>query len=368
MLFRRSQPEMKAASIAPTANEADKALDTVAAFLRAYGQHAFDTDEFEARELQAQCEVWASRIVMGPVQDVGTESPKSSDGVKRDWGGVRSFLREHRQIEGDYVSRSMGNLRHAIRTFAQCLSTAVAQDKQSDAAVEDSLGALINALGDTDTERVRREATLVVRTVRSAIKARRDREKKQLEVLGERLRTLRSELTEAKTQASLDPLTQLSNRAAFDEHLDRLSDLGLLFGHPPCLVMLDIDHFKSINDSFGHPAGDAVIKESAECLVRAFLRKQDFVARYGGEEFAVLLVDTHSSGAVMLAERARGLVKERLISHHGRQISVTLSAGVAALVPGEGALSWLERADKALYSAKQQGRDRVVLAPVVDES
>ncbi|MEN9581174.1 MAG: hypothetical protein RJA70_4183 [Pseudomonadota bacterium] len=363
MLFRRSQPEVKVPSLAPASTEADRALDTVAAFLRTYGQYAFDTDEFEANELQAQCESWASRIVVGIAQNDTREGDSAREsGLKRDWAGLRRFVQTNRQVEGEYVARSMGNLRQAIRTFAQCLGIAVSEDKKSDMAVEESLNGLIRALGDKDTSRISTEATLVVRSVRGAIKARRDREKKQLEVLGERLRSLRTELTEAKSQAAQDPLTKLSNRAAFDEHLERLSDLGLLFGHPPSLVMIDIDHFKAVNDTYGHPGGDEVIRETAECLMRAFLRKQDFVARYGGEEFAVLLVDTHTSGAVMLAERARTLLKERPIKYRDQQIHVTMSIGVASLVPGEGALSWLERADKALYTAKQQGRDRVVSA------
>lgn len=366
MLFKRSQPDIRVPPLGPEHTDADKALDTVAAFLRTYGQYAFDTDEFEATELHAQCESWASKILVGSTaraNDVsGDESGSTASGMKRDWAGLRRFVQGNREIEGEYVTRSMGNLRQAIRTFAQCLGSAVSADQKADVGVEESLGDLISALSAKDTDRIRREAFTVVKQVRGAIKARREREKEQLQQLGERLQCLRSELTEAKTQAATDPLTQLSNRASFDAHLERLSDLGLLFGHPPCLLMIDIDHFKAVNDKFGHPGGDEVLKETAKSLVRAFLRKQDFVARYGGEEFAVLLVDTHASGAKMLAERAATALRERPIIHEDREIPVTISVGVASLVPGEGAASWLRRADAALYQAKEQGRDRVVLA------
>lgn len=362
MLWKRRKPDDAPTSLnAPLVSEADKALDTVAHLLRTYGQFAFDTDEFEAGELRAASDQWASRILVGaPKGQVDEDTGPPS--VNRDWTGVRHFMRQHREIEGAYVGRSMGNLRQAIQTFAQCLSSAVHEDQAEDAVVEGSMAKLAVALASKDTDGVRQTAADLVTTVRDAIQKRRVREQQQLELLSERLSSLKGELTQARVEAQTDALTKLSNRAAFDEHVERLSDLGLLFSHPPCLLLLDLDHFKAINDEFGHPAGDAVLVEVGKCLTRTFLRKQDFVGRYGGEEFAALIVDTPLDQAKMLADRACNHLREKPVGHAGREIEVTMSVGLAALIPGEGSAAWIRRADAALYAAKDQGRDRAVVA------
>src|SRR5690606_6096131 len=118
--------------------------------------------------------------------------------------------------------------------FAQCLSSTVAGDRRSDTRVGEHVQALSQALRENDPELIRREAGAVVETVSAAMAQRRNREEKQLKLLAERMRYLRSELTEARIAASTDALTLLNNRAALDVHLARVADLGLLFAQPPC--------------------------------------------------------------------------------------------------------------------------------------
>jgi diguanylate cyclase (GGDEF)-like protein len=183
-----------------------------------------------------------------------------------------------------------------------------------------------------------------------------------LEELGNRLRSLRQELEEARREMSLDPLTQLYNRKAFDQQVARTIDLGLLSGEPACLFMVDIDHFKSINDTFGHPAGDAVIKEIADCCTRTFPRKMDFVARYGGEEFAIIVQDTAAGTARLLGQRLLDAISALAISHNGREIRVTASIGISESNAVDSVATLLKRADDALYQAKQTGRNRVIVA------
>jgi diguanylate cyclase len=365
MLFRRRESEPNsvqpaATEEAPAASEADKALDTVTALLRIYGEHAFDTDEFDAAALNQECEAWALRLALGS-RESSQAGPSSGAGSRRDFVGVRRFVKEKRKVEGEYVARSMSNLRQAIRTFAQCLTSALNEDQQSDRNVESRLVNLSTALSDRDTERVRHEAAAVVASVRQAIQGRRRREQQHIQELAERLRSLRSELSEVRTLAATDALTKLGNRAAFDEHLERLADLGLLFGHPPCLLMIDLDHFKAVNDEYGHQGGDSVLREVANTLTRTFLRKQDFLCRYGGEEFAILLVDTDLAGARALAERALKGLRQNPVSYLDKRIPITASMGLTTLTPGEGARDWSRRADELLYQAKNQGRDRLVV-------
>jgi diguanylate cyclase (GGDEF)-like protein len=144
--------------------------------------------------------------------------------------------------------------------------------------------------------------------------------------------------------------------------MGRIADIGLLLGAPPTLLLADVDHFKKVNDTYGHPAGDEVLRRVGEALVRNFLRKEDFVARYGGEEFAVVMMDASLEDARGLAERVRKSVRGLLIEHGVHSIDVTISIGLSSLLPGETASAWVDRADRALYDAKTKGRARVVVA------
>lgn len=359
-LWRRKEERANAEAALPilssvdaySTNEADKALDTLAELFRIYGKFAFDTDLFEADDTKSGCEDWAKRLL------VGGNPEDVVDGVfKRDYPGARRFLMDRRTSEAEYVTRSLGNLRQAIRSFARCLTSAVEDERKSDGEVTERLEQLGAALNQRDTDQVRTAALSVVSTVRRAVAQRRNREQAQIRELSSRLSELRDELTQAKEQASLDSLTELFNRASFDEHLGRVSDVGVLLSQRPWLLLLDIDHFKSINDTHGHPAGDAVIKSVADTLSRTFLRKQDFVARVGGEEFAVVLVDTDEDGVRMLVERALQSIRRQVVSYGGKELSITISVGAAELQAGEMPATWYERADKALYMVKEGGRD-----------
>jgi diguanylate cyclase len=350
---------------------ADKALDVVATMLRLYGKYAFDTDTAEARHTAAQCDEWATRISIGPARPLASAMPGTPTASEervgpllRDWPGLIGFLHERRRAESEYVVRSMSGFREAILVFADCLGKSLGEDRQSDARVGQRLDKLSRAIETRDATRICAHAQEVVDTVRHAMAHRRRREMDQISALGERLRELREELSEARKRAEVDALTQLSNRAAFDEQLNHLASLGVLLGEAPWLFLVDLDHFKAINDNYGHPAGDEVLRQVSRSLSRTFLRKQDFVCRYGGEEFAALLLDTTESQAGLLAERLIGNVRDLTVKHGPHEICVTLSIGLAALGPGESAQSWIHRADSALYRAKSRGRDRHDIAPL----
>lgn len=159
--------------------------------------------------------------------------------------------------------------------------------------------------------------------------------------------------------ANLDPLTRTLNRRKLAEVLTDETARAGRYGTPLSVVMLDIDHFKAINDTYGHDAGDAVLVELAARL-RACLRKMDRLARFGGEEFVIVAPGVDAGQTVVLAERLRAAVADAGFAAAGR---VTASFGVAGLAPGETAEAMLSRADKALYRAKNGGRNRVEGAP-----
>ena len=182
-----------------------------------------------------------------------------------------------------------------------------------------------------------------------------------VENLGTRLETLRSELTVVREQAACDGLTGLYNRASLDEHLERIVDLRNLFGRESTLFMIDIDHFKWVNDTHGHPAGDTVLREVANCLANCFSRTEDFVARYGGEEFVVVLQEGRAEITSTLSERCLLRLRDLVFDIGEENLRISASLGVSVLHMQESAAAWLERADQALYEAKESGRDQVVV-------
>lgn len=158
-----------------------------------------------------------------------------------------------------------------------------------------------------------------------------------------------------------DGLTGLFNRRYWEEQCEFEYKRSMRTGQDTSLVILDIDHFKKINDNYGHPAGDQVIKTMAKIITTA-VRETDIAGRYGGEEFTVILPDTDAKSAKLVAERIRKLTERLPVEYEGQAINFTVSVGIAMLDPSYGShLIWLDRADKGLYEAKETGRNRTVM-------
>lgn len=159
------------------------------------------------------------------------------------------------------------------------------------------------------------------------------------------------------SQASTDPLTGLANRRAFEQEVTRRCAEAVRYGNPVSLLMLDIDRFKAINDTYGHAAGDEVLVRVADALRRC-AREADLPIRLGGEEFGILLPVTPMDGARIFAERVREAIAAERVLTAGQAIAFTASIGVAQYLRSEDHPAWAQRADAALYAAKRGGRNR----------
>ena len=172
---------------------------------------------------------------------------------------------------------------------------------------------------------------------------------------------LRSRIKQERNQAKVDPLTGIPNRLAYEERLEYEVARWKRFATPLVLVMWDIDLFKKVNDSFGHRAGDKVLRTIARTL-ESSIRETDFVARYGGEEFVQLMTGSSLEECLQVADKIREAIKKTGFHFRDQAITITASCGLAELRDGDSVEQWFERADKALYKAKQEGRNRCELA------
>ncbi len=175
--------------------------------------------------------------------------------------------------------------------------------------------------------------------------------------------TLRENVQAAFELAVVDALTGLNNRRFLETHLSSALDQAAHMGRPLSLMILDVDHFKAVNDTYGHDAGDEVLKGLAQ-RVRRVVRSADLVCRLGGEEFVIVMPDTPLSVAAKIAERVRAAVQSELfqIDANGQAIPVTTSIGLAERAADANPDALLRRADKALYDSKSSGRNRVTAA------
>jgi diguanylate cyclase len=185
--------------------------------------------------------------------------------------------------------------------------------------------------------------------------------RERLETLERESFDLRARMLEAHHLALLDAVTGLPNRLAYEERMQQEFARWKRFSDPLTMLVWDVDDFKSINDRFGHQAGDKALRVIAQSL-SARLRETDFIARFGGEEFVCLLCGTQGEGARQVAEEMRRSVEENGFHSAGKPVRVTISCGIASFADGDEVDTVFSRADKALYQAKSQGKNRCVSA------
>ncbi|MDR2220395.1 MAG: GGDEF domain-containing protein [Methylobacillus sp.] len=265
----------------------------------------------------------------------------------------QDFFREAQRLLGENAQRVLNDiLRHAEEVEQQARTYGASLERHSthlpDAA---SVDALFNVLSHLRAD-TRQMHSAVVDLQGNLAHSR------------EEIESLKRELEYARVEALIDPLTGVLNRRGFEMRFARMLTESGDSGGAISLIMLDIDHFKKINDTHGHLFGDKVIRTVAEAL-RACVKGSDVVTRLGGEEFCVLLPETSLAGARALAHNIRARVaRERIRRYDGVDEvgGITISLGVAELNPCEDTAAFLHRADQALYCAKESGRNRVSIA------
>lgn len=245
-----------------------------------------------------------------------------------------------RITQGDFSTQIQPSQIHELSTLAQSFNQMSQEIQQSRQQLEDYSKSLEQKVSDRTQElqgEIERRATIEL----------------QLQNANHQLQEL----------AYCDGLTQIANRRRFDDVLQQEWSRLQRDQQPFSLILCDVDYFKLYNDSYGHQDGDDCLRAVAAAIAASVRRPSDLAARYGGEEFAVILPNTDRLGAIVVANRIRGLIHSLEIPHRGSQVSphVTLSFGIASQIPIAAATpaELIERADNALYEAKREGRDRI---------
>lgn len=362
MPFWKSAPAPERPTAPSDADALAPILDAFGAWLAAYTAGAFDTPGHGATDARDELDAWhrhATRGTARPGHDDGT----TSVGVAaRDWAGIVRAFRTHRRTEHDYVVTTIAELRDALWGVVETVHRTATLEQAGDAETGTQLERARGAIARLAPGQVKDEVLDAVARITEAARARQHATRQQYVALARSLDTLGAQLEEARRESTTDALTELGNRKLFDTVLPRVHQLATLGGHACTLVMLDADGLKTVNDTLGHPAGDAALVAIAKCLARTFLRQGDALCRIGGDEFAVILQHTDAATADRLAQRFVTALESW--PHEDARLTPIFGAscGVAQLTPGDDVDTWVRRADAALYAAKRDALRRVRVA------
>lgn len=294
-----------------------------------------------------------------PLQETLDEQAQTP-GAVTDGFLLELYLRFISPCDERRMTRVQEEMRHLLSEVSDSVSHAGQEAEQFDR----SLGSYEAKLGENPDATTVSQVISSVRSDTHSMQQANSSLTRQLEESKEEIETLRKEVESARQETLKDPLTGLGNRKGLTEAWEQIR--GHTNGQQPplCLLMMDIDHFKRVNDTYGHLLGDKVIKMVAT-VIRKTVKGKDVAVRYGGEEFAVLLPDTPPEGARALAEQLRTTVEHGVIRRldSGDTIGgVTISIGVGLCKDGESMSDFIARADAALYRSKEGGRNRVTMA------
>lgn len=266
---------------------------------------------------------------------------------------VQSFLVESQKDEQAGGSE-VAQLSQEINQDVQAIHQAVNDSKDLLQLKNEVSSQLMNIVKSVDLFKRNEEAREKV------LMQRYERMNDRLEQMEQESQQMKAHMDAEHLKALTDPLTSLPNRAGYDEQIESEFERWKRYQQQFSIVICDLDHFKKVNDSFGHLAGDKVLRLIANILSRQS-RATDFVARYGGEEFVILMPSTGAHEAAKAVEKIRQSIEESPFNFHGKPVQITMSFGVAEITMDESLDALFERADRALYRAKGEGRNRIEL-------
>lgn len=309
------------------------------------------------------CDPPSTTLARQIVEDIAELMARARQHVEREKKDIESFLSQ--------LTGRLQELDHSLKETVSSHGETTSQGDAIDASLSAEVAGIRKSVSEAENiDQIKHSIQSHLSNIQLHMDARKQLEQsriKRTELEIQRLKdslsqvqeesaALRTRLNQERERALRDALTGLHNRLAYDERIALEYERWARYGHPMVLSVWDVDHFKRINDSYGHNAGDNVLKILGKLLSRQ-TRKSDFVARFGGEEFMLLLPETGIQTAFEVAEKLRQLIATAQFMYRGQQVPVTMSCGLAECLPGDTTESLYRRADAALYAAKQGGRN-----------
>jgi diguanylate cyclase (GGDEF)-like protein len=275
---------------------------------------------------------------------------------------LRQYFSSYRLAEFSYTQKTLEDFKAIIWDFADQLAEDFKLEKKEDQVLQKSLDQLRDAVDANSLHELKTKSREFINQYVDVQSRKNSHKSKRMETVQKNLRSIKKQLLQANQNMRTDHLSGAYNRKSFDEQIKKYLSFSNVNHSNVSLVVLDIDHFKKVNDTYGHQVGDFVIKECVRLLKEIFHRENDFVARIGGEEFAIILPDFQCDQAKIKCQEALDHIRKDVLIHEKDEIRFTVSMGVAQLHEGEGAESWVQRADGALYESKNTGRNKVTIS------
>lgn len=346
--FYKENGTEKSAAELPIINE-DKA--TLIYLIDVYNKHLFEVEKHSIRKVREKLDTMAKDLV--------NADPKDAEKTLFE---IRQFFSSYRIDEYSYVQNTFDDFKRIVWDFADQLSEDLQFENSKQKHLETNLKDLKEAVEANSIDVLRLKSREFINSYVEYQSQKNELRNKRIVSTKKNLDSVKKQLMEANNSLNVDHLTNASNRKSFDEYLKKVVQLNNLNHGQVSLIMLDIDFFKKINDSYGHDIGDFVLKECVNTLKQVFNKENEMVARIGGEEFVVILPNHTTEHAVVRAEEAQKRIRNEAFIQGKIDIRFTVSMGIAQLLENETTSDWLKRADLALYQSKNSGRNKYTVA------
>lgn len=348
----------------PVSNEEKKTAGDVSAqiseekatllyMIDVYNKHLFEIERHSVRKVREKLDRMAKLLV----------DPKStSRQVENTLFDLRQFFSSYRIDEYSYIQNTFDDFKRIVWDFADQLSEDIHFESEKEKVLANNLQDLKEAVEANSIESLRHKSRDFINAYVEYQNQRNEIRNRRMTNVKKNLNTVKKQLLEAHANLGVDHLTGAHNRKSFDDYIKKLTQINSLSHSPFSLIMLDIDFFKKINDSYGHDIGDYVLKECVKLLQESFNKEDMMIARIGGEEFVVVLPNYTVEQTVARAEEVLNRIRGETFVQGELQIRFTVSMGIAQLNEKENTSDWLKRADTALYQSKNSGRNKLTVA------
>ena len=357
-LFGKSTPtETDPAVLTKAVDDAGKQLTLLQEIIQALflflREYTLDIKEINAEEFKAQLIALQEKFQR-------LEKPKST---AADFDRQKTAILKHIQRQKTYLDERETEFRAIIDLMTAAMSGLDNENRDFYSSIRSQGERFEQITLLDDIKRIKNELLQEVEKMRAMLREKESQDQKALETLSSQVDFLKKELDKARHSASTDGLTGVFNRKALDDHLLGLIDRNRVSRQPFSLLMMDLDHFKQLNDTYGHTVGDRMLLAFAE-KCGSLIRSDDFLARYGGEEFTLILPGASLRNAIKKAKHiCKAISNARYAADDSPKpdvVSITVSIGVSTYRQGDTVQSIIERADQCLYTAKEKGRNQAV--------